>query len=165
MLSTCQQSSRTKKNLSRGSAPQRHRRKSRADTHASAEKKRRKIQGKWQEKRRGKSGIPAIMLSMCCYFAFLARISLDPKSEWDLSPNNRWTKILECVWNCIKKSFSFCGGFHGVFTGFPWFSQLLHGSAGLIQMNYLSQNVSVVAFFWVCGLNSISLANEFDYYT
>jgi len=49
--------------------------------------------------------------------------------------------------------------------GFPWFSQLLHGSAGLIQMNYLSQNVSVVAFFWVCGLNSISLANEFDYYT
>lgn len=132
MLSTCQRSSRTKKNLSRGSAPQRHRRKSRADTHASAEKKRRKIQGKWQEKRRGKSGIPAIMLSMCCYFAFLARISLDPKSEWDLSPNNRWTKILECVWNCIKKSFSFCGGFHGVF---PWFSLVFTAFARLCGSN------------------------------
>lgn len=80
----------------------------------------------------GKSGIPAIMLSMCCYFAFLARISLDPKSEWDLSPNNRWTKILECVWNCIKKSFSFCGGFHGVF---PWFSLVFTAFARLCGSN------------------------------
>lgn len=132
MLSTCQRSSRTKKNLSRVSAPQRHRRKSRADTHASAEKKGEKSRENGRKSGGEKSGIPAIMLSMCCYFAFLARISLDPKSEWDLSPNNRWTKILECVWNCIKKSFSFCGGFHGVF---PWFSLVFTAFARLCGSN------------------------------
>jgi len=51
-----------------------------------------------------------------------------------------------------------------VFPEFPWFSQLFHGSASLIQMNYLSQKVSPAVFFWVCGFNNISLANEFDYY-